>query len=91
MGAGGIGVDVATMLTEPSGHNLDDWLHDWGIDKDISHPGGLFPYPDSHTEKDVWVLQRRAGKVGKDQEKQRAGFTSELWRKRGKSAWRCEL
>ena len=64
-GAGGIGVDVATMLTEPSGHNLDDWLHDWGIDKDISHPGGLFPYPDSHTEKDVWVLQRRAGKVGK--------------------------
>ena len=27
VGAGGIGVDVATMLTEPTGHNLDDWLH----------------------------------------------------------------
>ncbi|MCG7489454.1 FAD-dependent oxidoreductase [Vibrio sp. Of14-4] len=83
VGAGGIGVDVATMLTEPSGHNLDDWLHDWGIDKDISHPGGLFPYPDSHTEKDVWVLQRRAGKVGKGPGKTTGWIHKRTLEKRG--------
>ena len=65
VGAGGIGVDVATMLTEPLDHGLDDWLHEWGIDKDISTPGGLYPYPESVADKDVWVLQRREGKVGK--------------------------
>ena len=83
VGAGGIGVDVATMLTEPSGHSLDDWLHDWGIDKDISHPGGLFPYPDSHTEKDVWVLQRRAGKVGKGPGKTTGWIHKRTLEKRG--------
>ncbi len=65
VGAGGIGIDVATMLTEPMDHDLDDWLHEWGIDKEIAHPGGLFPYPDSHSDKDVWLLQRRKGTVGK--------------------------
>ncbi|WP_162814048.1 NADPH-dependent 2,4-dienoyl-CoA reductase [Vibrio tetraodonis] len=83
VGAGGIGVDVATMLTEPSGHNLDDWLHDWGIDKDVSHPGGLFPYPDSHTEKDVWVLQRRVGKVGKGPGKTTGWIHKRTLEKRG--------
>ncbi len=39
VGAGGIGVDVATMLTEPAGQTLDDWLHEWGIDKEMSQPG----------------------------------------------------
>ncbi|MFA0500637.1 FAD-dependent oxidoreductase, partial [Vibrio sp. 10N.222.46.A1] len=28
VGAGGIGIDVATMLTEPTSHSLDDWLHE---------------------------------------------------------------
>ncbi len=65
VGAGGIGIDVATMITEPVDHDLDDWLHEWGIDKEIAHPGGLFPYPDSHSDKDVWLLQRRKGTVGK--------------------------
>ncbi|GAA5646629.1 2,4-dienoyl-CoA reductase [Vibrio proteolyticus NBRC 13287] len=65
VGAGGIGVDIATMLTEPAGHNLDDWLHEWGIDKEITHPGGLYPYPHSLSDKTVWVLQRRKGRVGK--------------------------
>ncbi len=66
VGAGGIGVDVATMLTEPVGQTLDDWLHEWGgIDKEMSQPGGLYPYPDAVSDKEVWVLQRRKGRVGK--------------------------
>lgn len=65
VGAGGIGIDVATMLTEPTSHSLDDWLHEWGIDKNMEHPGGLYPYPDSFSDKTVWVMQRKEGRVGK--------------------------
>ncbi|MEH0665677.1 NADPH-dependent 2,4-dienoyl-CoA reductase [Vibrio scophthalmi] len=83
VGAGGIGVDVATMLTEPQGHNLDDWLHEWGIDKAISHPGGLFPYPDSLSDKTVWVLQRRKGRVGKGPGKTTGWIHKRTLEKRG--------
>ncbi|WP_284193621.1 NADPH-dependent 2,4-dienoyl-CoA reductase [Vibrio zhanjiangensis] len=83
VGAGGIGVDVATMLTEPAGHSLDDWLHDWGIDKEIAHPGGLFPYPNLQSDKEVWVLQRRAGNVGKGPGKTTGWIHKRTLEKRG--------
>ncbi len=65
VGAGGIGIDVATMITEPAENDLDDWLHEWGIDKEIAYPGGLYPFPDSRSDKEVWLLQRKKGRVGK--------------------------
>ncbi|KJY72696.1 NADPH-dependent 2,4-dienoyl-CoA reductase [Vibrio nigripulchritudo] len=83
IGAGGIGIDVATMLTEPNSHDLDDWLHEWGIDKNIEHPGGLFPYPDSVSDKTVWVLQRRQGKVGKGPGKTTGWIHKRTLEKRG--------
>lgn len=83
VGAGGIGIDVATMLTEPVGHNLDDWLHDWGIDKEMSHPGGLYPYPDSFSDKTVWVLQRKVGRVGKGPGKTTGWIHKRTLEKRG--------
>ncbi|MDE1325578.1 NADPH-dependent 2,4-dienoyl-CoA reductase [Vibrio aestuarianus] len=83
VGAGGIGVDVATMLTEPQDHTLDDWLHDWGIDKEIAHPGGLYPYPDSLSDKTVWVLQRRKGRVGKGPGKTTGWIHKRTLEKRG--------
>ncbi|MBD1559306.1 NADPH-dependent 2,4-dienoyl-CoA reductase [Vibrio sp. S9_S30] len=83
IGAGGIGIDVATMLTEPNGHDLDDWLHEWGIDKNIEHPGGLFPYPDSVSDKIVWVLQRREGRVGKGPGKTTGWIHKRTLEKRG--------
>lgn len=83
VGAGGIGVDVATMLTEPAGQSLDDWLHEWGIDKEISYPGGLYPYPDSLSDKTVWVLQRREGRVGKGPGKTTGWIHKRTLEKRG--------
>lgn len=83
VGAGGIGIDVATMLTEPAGHNLDDWLHDWGIDKEMSHPGGLYPYPNSFSDKTVWVLQRKVGRVGKGPGKTTGWIHKRTLEKRG--------
>ena len=83
VGAGGIGVDVATMLTEPVGQTLDDWLHEWGIDKEMSQPGGLYPYPDAVSDKEVWVLQRRKGRVGKGPGKTTGWIHKRTLEKRG--------
>ncbi|MGR5166714.1 FAD-dependent oxidoreductase [Vibrio astriarenae] len=83
IGAGGIGVDVASMLTEPQGHNLDDWLHDWGIDKEMEQPGGLYPFPDSVSDKTVWLLQRRKGRVGKGPGKTTGWIHKRTLEKRG--------
>ncbi|USD66060.1 NADPH-dependent 2,4-dienoyl-CoA reductase [Vibrio sp. SCSIO 43136] len=84
VGAGGIGVDVASMLTEPQGHDLDDWLHDWGIDKDIATPGGLYPFPNEVTDKEVWVLQRRKSRgVGKGPGKTTGWIHKRTLEKRG--------
>ena len=83
VGAGGIGVDVATMLTEPASHSLDDWLHEWGIDKNMEHPGGLFPYPDAMSDKTVWVMQRKAGRVGKGPGKTTGWIHKRTLEKRG--------
>ncbi|WP_432816134.1 FAD-dependent oxidoreductase [Vibrio intestinalis] len=83
VGAGGIGVDVASMLTEPESHQLDDWLYEWGIDKEIAHPGGLYPYPDAMSDKTVWVLQRRKGRVGKGPGKTTGWIHKRTLEKRG--------
>ncbi len=83
IGAGGIGIDVATMLTEPSHRELDDWLQEWGIDKAMEHPGGLFPYPQPISGKTVWVLQRRKGRVGKGPGKTTGWIHKRTLEKRG--------
>ncbi|MBU2912296.1 NADPH-dependent 2,4-dienoyl-CoA reductase [Vibrio splendidus] len=83
VGAGGIGIDVATMLTEPTSQSLDDWLHEWGIDKNMEHPGGLYPYPDSFSDKTVWVMQRKVGRVGKGPGKTTGWIHKRTLEKRG--------
>ncbi|MFA0412554.1 FAD-dependent oxidoreductase [Vibrio renipiscarius] len=83
VGAGGIGIDIATMITEPQDNQLDDWLHDWGIDKDIAHPGGLYPFPDCSSDTEVWVLQRRKGRVGKGPGKTTGWIHKRTLEKRG--------
>ncbi|WED25734.1 NADPH-dependent 2,4-dienoyl-CoA reductase [Vibrio sp. DW001] len=83
VGAGGIGIDVATMLTEPKGNDLNDWLHDWGIDTDLSHPGGLYPHPEPISDMTVWVLQRRKSRVGKGPGKTTGWIHKRTLEKRG--------
>ncbi|MCL9783074.1 NADPH-dependent 2,4-dienoyl-CoA reductase [Vibrio sp. S4M6] len=83
IGAGGIGVDVASMLTEPKEHGLDHWLQEWGIDKSLSHAGGLYPYPESVADKHVWLLQRRKGRIGKGPGKTTGWIHKRTLEKRG--------
>ncbi len=69
VGAGGIGFDVAEFLVS-AGHSttLDAqaWRREWGVTDPAEAPGGLAPQgpqPDA-PERDVVLLQRRAGKPG---------------------------
>ncbi len=86
IGAGGIGVDVATMITEPEGQTLNDWLADWGIDNNIAHEGGLFPHPNFVAHRQVWLLQRRPGRVGKGPGKTTGWIHKRTLEKRGVEA-----
>lgn len=83
IGAGGIGVDVSSMLTEPQDSSLDSWLQDWGIDKTISHAGGLCAPQSEHSERQVWLMQRRPGKMGKGPGKTTGWIHQQVLLKRG--------
>lgn len=65
IGAGGIGVDVASMITEPEEHGISEWLDEWGIDQKLKSAGGLMPMPETASDKQVWLMQRKPGSVGK--------------------------
>ncbi|MGF1686257.1 NADPH-dependent 2,4-dienoyl-CoA reductase [Photobacterium japonica] len=83
IGAGGIGVDVATMLTEPTEQRLDDWLKEWGIDKTVEHAGGLYPFASYVSPRQVWLLQRKSGRVGKGPGKTTGWIHRKVLEKRG--------
>jgi 2,4-dienoyl-CoA reductase (NADPH2) len=80
IGAGGIGFDVAefllkrptscsSMATEKCGHpnaSVQQFIEDWGIDPTLSARGGLAPKQCStpHSDREIFLLQRKASKVG---------------------------
>ena len=67
IGAGGIGFDVAEFLVQagPS-PSLDParWMEEWGVDPGSRTPGGLQPPKPEAPARDVWLLQRSAGRPG---------------------------
>lgn len=67
IGAGGIGFDVAEYLVEDEDltQNVDKWLAHWGIDKSYQQAGGLMAQTISPPQREVYLLQRKASKVGK--------------------------
>jgi len=67
IGAGGIGFDVAELLTEPqhSGDPLQTYLDEWGVDQGTLSPGGLKPVVAAVPLRQVWLLQRSPGKPGR--------------------------
>jgi len=70
IGAGGIGFDVAEFLTEAHSLTLqpDAWLAEWGVDKTYQARGALLPtlqaQPAQPAQRKVYLLQRKASKVG---------------------------
>lgn len=67
IGAGGIGFDVSEYLTtteSPTVHP-DQWHKIWGIDKNYANRGALLAQPLADpSPREVFLMQRKAGKVG---------------------------
>ncbi len=69
IGAGGIGFDVATYLSEESLTNEPEaWLKNWGVDKSYQQAGALLnkqDIPEHRSSRNITLLQRKTSKVGK--------------------------
>jgi 2,4-dienoyl-CoA reductase (NADPH2) len=67
IGAGGIGFDVAEFLVENAPSPTTDvarWTHEWGVDMQLAFRGGLQkPQPEAPARQ-IWLLQRSAGRPG---------------------------
>ena len=67
IGAGGIGFDTAEYLThegESASLNADKFYDEWGIDKTYAHVGGLKEPHVEKSEREIYLLQRKANSVG---------------------------
>ncbi len=67
VGAGGIGYDVAEFLAQdPPSPTLDTarWMAEWGVRPDFEGPGGLRKPNPEPSPRQIWLLQRSAGKPG---------------------------
>ncbi len=69
VGAGGIGFDVAEYLVTPPGHsptlNLKEWLAEWGVADPAEVRGGVVAPRPAPPARQVTLLQRKPGKLGK--------------------------
>ena len=70
IGAGGIGFDVAEfLLHEKNDNKIEHFLENWNIDKDLIEDGGLITKSKIKLippHKEIYLLQRKASKVGKN-------------------------
>ena len=72
IGAGGIGFDVAEFLAHSDQHpdssqSIEAFTREWGIDRTFTARGGVKgvkPEP-PESARDIWLLQRKTGKLGK--------------------------
>ncbi len=67
VGAGGIGFDVAEFLVQEAPSptlSPQEWMREWGIDPGFAARGGLVPPRIAPAARQVWLLQRSAGKPG---------------------------
>ena len=64
IGAGGIGFDTAEFLSQPPQESPQQWYAEWGIDVQLQHRGGLCPPQPQPSPRQIWLLQRKAGKPG---------------------------
>ena len=85
IGAGGIGFDVAELLTH-GGHadELETYRHQWGIDVHYTdNRGGLMKPAMPQSPREIWLLQRKATKLGDGLAKTTGWARKLLLQKRG--------
>ena len=77
IGAGGIGFDIAEYICHTENNiknnspletskNIKDFFNNWDIDPEFNKRGGLLNNNQikSNSEREIWLLQRKEGKVG---------------------------
>ncbi len=66
IGAGGIGVDVSEFLTHEHSPTLDlkEWKQEWGVTEPEAAPGALTTPQPSPSPREVFLLQRKPGRIG---------------------------
>jgi 2,4-dienoyl-CoA reductase (NADPH2) len=66
IGAGGIGFDVCELITHAHDgkDELDAYRQAWGIDANYADRGGVCRPQEETSGREVWLLQRKATKVG---------------------------
>ncbi|MFZ5723085.1 MAG: FAD-dependent oxidoreductase [Pseudomonadota bacterium] len=65
IGAGGIGIDMCEfLLAHHSPQPVDDWAREWGVDFESKVPGGLVPPAPAKPKREVFLLQRKEGRMG---------------------------
>ncbi|MGB0210667.1 NADPH-dependent 2,4-dienoyl-CoA reductase [Algiphilus sp.] len=67
IGAGGIGFDVAELLSSAESTALDAqaWYAEWGVDPEVRERGGLAVKHSPESPREIWLLQRKAAALGK--------------------------
>jgi 2,4-dienoyl-CoA reductase (NADPH2) len=84
IGAGGIGFDVGEFLTHHGGGDgVDEYRAEWGIDPEYRHRGGVTAAEKTAAAREVWLLQRKPGKVGEGLAKTTGWIRRTLLKKRG--------
>jgi len=86
IGAGGIGFDVAELLSESNPEvyeNPEAFCREWGIDTEIKTAGGLTQAQHSPSPREIWLLQRKTSKPGKSLGKTTGWIHRLSLRKRG--------
>jgi 2,4-dienoyl-CoA reductase (NADPH2) len=84
IGAGGIGFDVGEFLTHHGGHDeTDEYCAEWGIDTEYRERGGIKSAVERAPPREVWLLQRKSGKVGEGLAKTTGWIRRTLLKKRG--------
>ncbi len=85
IGAGGIGFDVAEFLThvDDDRDELERFQGEWGIDPEFANRGGLKTPVAEVAQRQVWLLQRKAAKVGDGLAKTTGWIRRTLLKKRG--------
>ncbi|MDO7868088.1 NADPH-dependent 2,4-dienoyl-CoA reductase [Nocardioides jiangxiensis] len=64
IGAGGIGVDISVFLTHEE-ETLEEWKAHWGVGNPLVDPAGLTEKKPRTPSREVWLLQRKAERIGK--------------------------
>jgi 2,4-dienoyl-CoA reductase (NADPH2) len=86
IGAGGIGFDLAELLTHAgtgAKDTVEDFNAEWGIDANYAGRGGLTTPHGAESPREVWLLQRKTSKMGEGLAKTTGWIRRTLLKKRG--------